>query len=316
MPRTLDGIRRMIASAPWAMLPEYIDAMIDLVELRANGHLSDAEIAARIAAADHPLTAAAGKSGSGRAVGAVAVLPLYGVIAQKASMVSNVSGPSGTSTEGFGQAFDAAMGNDDISAIVIDINSPGGAIDGVDELTTKIFRARGTKRIGAVANTTAASAAYYIGSAADDFAATPSGSVGSIGVYTVHNDLSGAMAAEGVKQTLISAGKYKAEAHPSQPLSDEAHAALQERVDEAYSMFVNAVARNRGVTVSDVRNGYGQGRLLGAKKALEVGLVDRIATLDEMIARVANTRTKPPEGRVAMHANIERERLALLEHVQ
>lgn len=310
MSHALPGIRRLVTSMPWAMLPEYIDAMLDIVMLRAGGvHLSDEEIRTRIAAANHPLTAATGRSGSANRVGAVAVLPLYGVIAQKAHMVNNISGPGGTSTEAFGQQFDAALADEAVSAIVLDVNSPGGSIDGVVELANKIYNARGQKRIAAVANTTAASAAYWIASAADEFAVTPSGSVGSIGVYTVHADLSGKLEAEGIKTTVVSAGKYKAEGHPSQALSDEGLQALQERVDEAYGMFVGAVAKHRNVAVSDVRSGYGEGRLLSAKKALDAGVVDRIATLDDMVARVSNTRTKPPEGRVS--TALERERLAL-----
>jgi signal peptide peptidase SppA len=305
------GIRRMVSTHLWAMVPEYMEAMLDVIQLRASGlRLSDEEIAERIAAANHGALGAAAGRPVPPSSGLVAVLPLYGVIAQRSSMVNQTSGPRGTSTEAFGQAFDVAMGNDQVSALVLDIDSPGGTINGVQELYSKILNARGTKRIVAVASGMAASAAYWIASAADEIAVTPSGEVGSIGVYTVHSDLSGMMAAEGVKQTIVKAGKYKAEGHPSQPLDEGATAAMQERVDEAYGTFVNAVAKGRDVSVSDVRSGYGEGRIVSASKAKELGMVDRIATLDEVIGRLASSRGGAKPGR---RADLERRKLALAD---
>lgn len=87
--------------------------------------------------------------------------------------------------------------------------------------------------------------------------------------------------------TLVSAGKYKAEGHPFAPLSDEARAALQRRVDECYARFVAAVAAGRGVSDATVREGYGQGRLLGARDALAAGMIDEIATLDDVLGELA-----------------------------
>ena len=90
----------------------------------------------------------------------------------------------------------------------------------------------------------------------------------------------------GVVTTLVSAGRYKTELRPG-PLSDEARAHMQSLVDNAYEMFVGAVAKGRGVTSAAVRNGFGEGRIVSAQEALRLGMVDRIATLDETIARLA-----------------------------
>jgi ClpP class serine protease len=132
-----------------------------------------------------------------------------------------------------------------------------------------------------------ASAAYYIGSAADEVVVTPGGEVGSIGVFMAHQDLSAALEQEGVKITLISAGKFKTEANPFESLSDEAKAALQKTVNVYYESFVNAVAKGRDAKASEVRNGYGQGRMVTAKEAVLLGMADRIETLDETIGRLA-----------------------------
>ena len=97
---------------------------------------------------------------------------------------------------------------------------------------------------------------------------------------------------KGVKVNLISAGKYKTEGNPFEPLSEEAREQIQKRVDEYYDMFVAAVARNRSVSRSDVRGGFGQGRMVGAKEAVASGMADRVATLDETISRLASGRRR------------------------
>jgi HK97 family phage major capsid protein len=287
--RGLNRILRAATATPWAILPEKLEAIIGLLELRASGaKLSKAEIQARIGD---------GRRGAPASGGAVAVLPLYGVVAHRMNAMNDVSAPGGTSTEMFGQAFDKAMSDPNVAAIVIDIDSPGGSVEGVPELAAKIAAARGSKPIVAVANAMAASAAYWLAAAADEIVVTPSGLVGSIGVYQMHVDASEAVADEGLKVTYISAGKYKTEGNPHEPLSDEALAATQGMVDEFYGMFVKAVAKYRGVSVSDVTGGYGEGRVLTAKAAVAAGLADRVATLDETIARVGSGRQSAGRAR-------------------
>ena len=142
-----------------------------------------------------------------------------------------------------------------------------------------------------------ASAGYWIGASATEVVAAPSAKVGSIGVFSIHDDLSRAREADGVTRTVVSAGKFK-EA-PSEPLTDEARAATQALVDDAFNQFVNDVAAGRGVSVAAVRNGFGEGRTLSAGSAMAAGMVDRIATLDETLARVA---TQPPPRRLSAAA--------------
>jgi signal peptide peptidase SppA len=280
-----------VQSQPWAILPEKL-AIISfaLAEHVARGGLSDAEIEARIEAAGGRRSAPRAQSG------AIAVLPLFGTISHRAGMFSDSSG--GTSTEAFTQAFRQVMADPSITSVVIDIDSPGGTVAGVDELAAEILAARGKKPIVAVANALAASAAYYIAASADEVVVTASGEVGSIGVFTAHQDLSRALEQTGVTTTLISAGKYKTEANPFQPLGEEARAAIQARADEYYAMFTRSVARGRGVSVDAVRTGFGEGRVVGARQALTLGMVDRIGTLDDTIARLASgTWTAPTSTR-------------------
>jgi len=252
-----------------------------------------------VPADDDELLAAAPDKASRSRAGAIAVLPLFGSISHRMGLMSEMSG--GTSAEKFTQWFRAALNDPNVASIVIDVDSPGGTVHGVDELASEIFKARGVKPIVSVANAQSASAAYYIASQAGEFVVTPSGEVGSIGVFAAHEDISKAAESQGVKVSLISAGKFKTEANPFEPLSEEARAALQEKVNQYYDMFVSAVARGRNTTVDTVRGGFGQGRMLNAKAALAEGMVDRVATMDQTLRRLG--AKKPAEKSLAAESS-------------
>ncbi|HLA25210.1 MAG TPA: S49 family peptidase [bacterium] len=273
-------IIKAISEAPWAILPEKLAVIRELIAFRAEGHrLTDEEIQARIGVA--PQRQAAVTQGS------VAILPLFGVMVPRASLMSDISG--GTSVEGFSAMFAAAVNDPQVDAILLNIDSPGGLTDLVPELAAQIRGARGQKPIVAIANTDAASAAYWVAAQADEVVVTPSGKVGSIGVFAAHEDISAMEEKLGVKTTLVSAGRFKTEMSPFEPLSDEARAALQARVDTVYEMFVNDVAAGRRVTPDAVRGGFGEGRLVTASDALREGMVDGVATLEESVTRLARS---------------------------
>jgi signal peptide peptidase SppA len=276
-------IVKTIAETPWAILPSTFATIVEIIEVRLSGEqLTAEEIQERVGARPSRRDAAV--------AGNVGVLPLYGVITHRADLFSDMSG--GTSVQRFQAEFRDMVDDKQVSAIVIDVDSPGGNLDGVPELAGEIRRARGAKPIIAVANTLAASAAYWIASQADEVVVTPSGLVGSIGVFAAHDDISQMQEMLGVKTTLISAGKYKTEANPFEPLSDEARQMIQELVDDGYALFVADVAKGRGVSVDTVRSDFGQGRVLSPKDAMKAGMVDAVETLDAAVIRAA--RQLPP----------------------
>lgn len=284
----------------WALREDKLQAILDFLAMQASGvKFTAEEVSARISKDEEKAVA--------RQEGAVAILPLRGVIANRMSMMEDVSG--GMSAEGFGRQFQSALRSDGVKAIVIDTDSPGGAVSGSDELSSMVYNARGQKPIIAHVNATAASAAYWIASAADEIVVTPTGSVGSIGVFGVHDDVSAALEKVGIKKTLISAGKLKVSGNRYQPLDEEAHALIQARVDEGYAMFVAAVARNRNVAESVVREGFGQGGMVGATEAVRLGMADRVATLEETLQRFGASQFAPAAKRRAFAP--ERERRAL-----
>lgn len=264
----------------WAIEATKLQAIIDfMTEQSAGIKYSAEEIEARITKGKEQEVA--------RADGSVALLPLRGVIGNRMSMLEDISG--GTSSEGFARQFQAAMRDDGIKAIVMDVDSPGGPVFGATEISSMIRAARGTKPIIAHVNARAASKAYWIASAADEIVVTPSGEVGSIGVLGIHEDVSGAMEKMGVRKTIVSAGKLKADGNPYAPLEDDARARIQSKVDAEYDRFARDVAQNRNVSIATVRDGFGEGDMVSAADAVNLGMADKIATLDETLQRFGSS---------------------------
>ena len=266
-----------MCSNVWAIQEEKLESIMAFLTIKAKGEfVPDIKMA-------KPETRRMSESS------AIGVLPIVGTISQRMNMLMNYSG--GTSTDMLGKEFDSMMANPSVSAIIFDIDSPGGSVYGLDELSKKIYDARGTKPIIAVANSMAASAAYYIASAADEVIVTPGGEIGSIGTIGVHVDTSKADEKAGLNYTIVKYGKYKGEGNSFEPLNDEAFDYLQDTVDKYSEMFVSAVARNRGATLSAVKKDYGQGRVFMAKDAVKAGLADRIATFESVVTEFANRKS-------------------------
>ena len=189
----------------------------------------------------------------------------------------------GSTTVEIASAVRQAAASARATSIVLDIDSPGGSVEGIQELAEVIARAARQKPVIAVANSTAASAAYWLASQASEIVVTPSGMVGSIGVLAVHVDRSRQHEAAGLRTTIVQAGKFKSEGNPYRPLDTEAHAEVQRMVDSYHEDFVQAVAAGRGVPASTVRSRFGQGRMMRARDALQAGMVDRVASLDDVL---------------------------------
>lgn len=267
------------------MSPDYVDAMLGIFEHRmAHGHRDPADIEARIGGAKERKTA--------HQEGDIAVIPVRGVISNRASMIEDLSVGMGASAERIEQNIRAAYDDRDVKAIILDVDSPGGAAAGTPELGSVIRSLRGgDKPIVAQVNGLCASAAYWIASGCDEVVATESSQVGSIGVITVHESVAKMLEEQGVEETIISAGKYKAEGNPFEPLDDEARANIQGMVDSYYSLFLSAVAEGRGTDNETVRTEYGQGRVLMAAESKRKNMIDRIGTMRETIERFGGRLT-------------------------
>lgn len=221
----------------------------------------------------------------------VAVIPLRGMITPRGTLLGALFGGD-RGLQGFRATLARAAQDEQVTSILLHIDSPGGLIDLVPETAADIRAARELKPVVAMANTMAASAAYWLASQANEIVVTPSGRVGSVGVFSIHEDISGLLEKEGVDLTFIQAGKFKTEGNPYEPLSDDAKAAMQERIDEVYGMFVADVAKGRGVSPEMVRKDFGEGRMVSPRAAEKAGMVDRIATLEDTAARMVRGRSK------------------------
>jgi len=276
-------------STPWALMPERMAAYAAVLARKEGGLSAD-------------LQAAAPRGKGNARSGAIAVIPVYGTIVQRANQLDICEG--GTSTQQISAALADANADDTVAQILLDIDSPGGSVYGVQELAAEIQASR--KPVVAYANSLAASAAYWIGASASEFHVTPGGEVGSIGVWMAHQDYSKAMADAGVTTTLISAGEFKVEGNPYQPISADALTFLQSRVDDYYAAFTKGVAKGRKVGIDAVRNNMGKGRVFGADQAKTAGMVDSIATFDEVVAGMQRS-IKSSAPRANRLASAERE---------
>jgi signal peptide peptidase SppA len=282
-------------TTPWALEPAVFAAMENiLLRWSAGTRLSADEIGAAVG--DAPEAAAArGRAAQAASGRGVAVVPVYGVLSHRAYAVANTSRPL-TSTETLGNTLRAAAADPEVGTIIMDVDSPGGSVFGVQELGDVLaeIRENSGKHLVAVANNMAASGGYWIASQAHEVVVTPSGMVGSIGVIVPYTDTSAMRERVGVKTQYISAGKYKAEGYADGPLTDEYRDHLQGQVDAYYAAFTKAVAKGRQVPVETARGpAFGEGRMRLAADAVRNGMADRVATLEETINRHARVRSAP-----------------------
>jgi signal peptide peptidase SppA len=297
-----------LIASPWALRRELMPlASRVLARIASGARISvedrqTVEAGKSVAAARRTESAKYANSGGGT----VAVIPVTGVLSQRGG-IDDTSMPL-TSMSQLATTIRSAAMDPAISAIVLDIDSPGGTVQGAQELADVIFNARTQKVVAAVANSCAASAAYWLASQASELYAAPGAEVGSIGVYTCHCDVSEALKQDGIAPTLIAAGKFKTELSSYGPLTAEARAAVQGTVDAHYDAFVRAVARGRGTSQKAVREGMGQGRMLLPDQAKAEDMIDGVATLGQVVARMLD-RTQRGSGTAKASTGSARARL-------
>lgn len=214
-------------------------------------------------------------------INGVAIISLSGVLTKDAFLSAWL--PGGTSMRNAGEAFNAALLDTSINSIMLYIDSPGGTVDGTEELASLIYEARGKKPIIAYSDGQITSAAYWIGSAADKiYISGNTVQAGSIGVVAAHVDVSEQDRMFGEKITEITAGKYKRIAGSHAPLSEEGRSYLQEQVDVIYSVFVTAVAKNRNISEKKAL-AMADGKIFIGQYTVDIKLVDGIAAFDEVL---------------------------------
>ena len=209
----------------------------------------------------------------------VAVIHVDGVIDKRIGMME-MECYGGCDLNDVDNALARVASDPNITKVVLDINSPGGSVVGVQETFQRIRSLSETKEVHAFVNCLACSAGYYLASAADVIVAAPSAIVGSIGVYIAILDASRWAEIEGLSMQMIKAGKWKDTGSPWRALTDEEKAKLQASVEKTHADFKAAVRTNR-----DVEDDTMEGQWMTGEEGATLGLVDELtgATLDEYV---------------------------------
>lgn len=181
----------------------------------------------------------------------VAVIPVCGTLVHKSSWMDAYCGMRGY--DAIRRDFLTALNDAEVRAICFAVDSPGGEVSGCFDLVDLIYECRGSKPIWSILDDSAYSAAYAIASAADRIIVPRTGGTGSVGVITMHADLSKALEDGGVAVTLITYGSHKADGNPYTPLPKDVQARIQADVDAMGELFVETVARNLNMKASAVR---------------------------------------------------------------
>lgn len=215
--------------------------------------------------------------------GNVGVISIKGPLTNRDSYWNRFMGV--TSYNDIRKAVIAAATNQDVSTLLLDIDSGGGAVSGVMDTANLIRLVNDkVKPVASFADGTMASAAYWLGASAGRVYAGRTAMVGSIGVILMHMEYSKALKEDGVGVTVMRAGKYKALANPYEPLSEEGKASLQKILDATYNVFIGHVADLRGKTVTYVDEKMAQGREFIGEESVGAGLVDAITTYDTLLS--------------------------------
>lgn len=209
--------------------------------------------------------------------GGVATIPIHGVIGRRMGMLEKSCGA--VDTLDVAEDLNSAMVNPMVKSIILDVDSPGGTVSGVPELAQQIADAAKKKNVVAFANDLMASAAYWVSAGARRVYATPSSTVGSIGVFMPHIDQTKRFEQAGLRVDLIKSGKFKGAGYPGTALTEEQRALLQTGVNETHEAFKGFIKSYRTRAQDEAM----EGQVFSGTKGQEVGLVTNIiGSLDEL----------------------------------
>lgn len=234
----------------------------------------------------------------------VAIISIVGTLVNRGAWVGAYSGI--VSYEGIQHQITTAVADPKVHTILLDMDTPGGEAVGCAETAAVLAAAGQKKRTCALVAGMAASAGYWIASAAQEIVTTETGVSGSIGVVLIHADYSAMLEQAGVAATLIYAGDHKVDGNPYQPLPESVRADLQAEVDSFYAMFVRGVAKGRGKRLSTEAARATQARTFVGKAAVDAGLADSVGSIHSVLADLirASGRKSVQNGGKPMDANI------------
>lgn len=281
MPRTA---LELVASHNWLITSEALDSVMSIAERQTDVQALEARLGRKL---DNTRSVSV-RDG-------VAVIPVTGPIFRYANLFTEISGA--VSTQMLATDIQAALDDPSIHAIVLNADSPGGEATGINELGDLIFNARDQKRIVTYVGGMAASAMYWIGSAAGEVVVDDTAQLGSVGVVMA---MSVVPQRDGAKSYEIVSSN--APNKRPDPETEAGRMQLQTRVDELASVFLDKVARNRGIPRDQVNDRFRQGGIATGALAVEAGMADRLGSLESLIAELAGASPSAsnPQRRLSM----------------
>lgn len=289
--RTYPRIFSSFYSTPWAILPAKLDEIEMALQAMLVSRGADGWKAFDDDGPSMP------HEPQMKQIGDIAMIPISGTLSPRPSIFSS----GGSSTEQIGANLDKARASKSVNRVLLNIDSPGGSVSGVEELGAKIRQTNDVKPVDAVIPYQGASAAYWLASQASSITMGPSAVAGSVGVVYARHDQSEALQKAGVKVDMVSSGKHKTEGNPYVPMTEDERANLQAMSDAYYEKFVNAVAYGRKMSAAHVKATFGTGRMYLAEEAKMLGMVDRIATVEQVIG---DLRASSNRSRMAAAAHV------------
>lgn len=298
----MNNVLDAILNESWAIIPRALDSILKIVDRGIEATSIDPKVFhASGQTEEEVLLAIDGDllEGAERAVlrGSTAIIPIIGPIFPRANLFTEFSGA--TSVDMLAKDLNVALESPQVRSIILNIDSPGGAITRVSEFADMVFEARDQIPISAFVYGYAASAAYWIGSSADEIVTTDTGRIGSIGVVATWVDTRERDKMEGIEEIeIVSSQSPKKRVDPK---TAKGRAQVQLLVDELADVFVTAVARNRDVDVETVLSDFGEGDVFVANRAIEAGMADRLGSLEALIEeRNSMAAFTNPNRRVSM----------------
>lgn len=293
----------------WAMNRPELDVLLSIAA-RAQADPEEARREAQALAAKR--APRMDRTETARKRDGVGILAIHDELFPRAGMMDDISG--GTSCETLLQDFQAMLEDPAVSAILLDIDTPGGDVTGTRSLAEHVYQARGVKPIWAYVDGMAASGGYWIASAADRIIIEPTAKLGSIGIVGGWTDTSEADAKRGIKRVTVTSEQSPLKRPDLN--TEEGRALVQESVNDAAEVFVADVARNRKVSAETVLADFGRGWMLTGAKAVAAGMADEIGTFEGALAELAS-RTRSGNRNSGMGARTgEGGRMGLMSDIQ
>ena len=265
----------LAASRPWLMLPDALDSLMAIADRQGDPEALEARLG-------RPLE-------NTRVVSmrdGIAIIPVTGPIMRYANMFTRISGA--TSTQELATDLQAALDNPQVKGIILNVDSPGGEANGINELGDMVYAARGKRPIKAYGGGTVASASYWIGSSADELIIDDTALLGSIGVVV---EVALREAREGEKRYTITSSNAPNKRPDLE--TEEGRAELSKTIDALGEVFVAKVARNLGVNPDQVPAMGDHGGLKVGAAAVASGLAHRLGSLESLITEMAKEAATP-----------------------